>query len=335
MSDRLTDLGQLSSDQRSWIKRQVKAESDKSLSVAIMGQTGVGKSSLLNALFGTKLVVGDVRPTTKIPEPITVAGSAGHSLTFWDMPGIGESVNADTSYMAMYRQKLIESDVVIWAIHSDNRSTAFAASALDKLLAASSPDERQALVSRVSFVLTKADLLIPPPWVYYRDGGTGSFAPSRQTRQRLEEKAEYYQEVLVRPYGGLAATETYNAEDFRLEDPRFSYDEYHVRYIGFMNEAARTEFASTYPQFSDVFDRLADNQRVIPCSAQFRYNLIRLLVVIVNKLGESAIGRFRQLIGDTSTLDIIPVKSMRKYGNLVVWDKRKSRVTFDLDEVEF
>jgi hypothetical protein len=140
---------------------------------------------------------------------------------------------------------------------------------------------------------------------------------------------------LVRPYGGLAATETYNAEDFRLEDPRFSYDEYHVRYIGFMNEAARTEFASTYPQFSDVFDRLADNQRVIPCSAQFRYNLIRLLVVIVNKLGESAIGRFRQLIGDTSTLDIIPVKSMRKYGNLVVWDKRKSRVTFDLDEVEF
>jgi len=300
-----------------------------------MGQTGVGKSSLLNALFGTKLEVGDVRPTTKIPEPVTVEGAAGHSLVFWDMPGIGESADADMSYMAIYRQKLIESDVVMWAIHADNRSTAFDAAALERLLSDSLQDERQALASKISFVLTKADLLIPPPWVYYRDRDTGSFAPSGRTRRRLEEKAAYYQEVLIKPYGVLSSTETYNAEDFKLEDPRFSFDEYHVRYMGFMDEATRAQFASDHPQFADVFDRLADNQRVVPCSAQFRYNLVRLLVVIVNKLGESAIGRFRQLMGDADTLDIIPVSTMRKYGNLVVWDKRKSRVTFDLDEVEF
>jgi predicted GTPase len=39
------------------------------LKVSVMGQTGVGKSSLINALFNTKLDTDPVRPaTSKIPQ---------------------------------------------------------------------------------------------------------------------------------------------------------------------------------------------------------------------------------------------------------------------------
>lgn len=222
----------------------------------------------------------------------------------------------------------------MWAIHADNRSTAFDASALKQILATSPPEDRGALAAKISFVLTKADLLVPPPWVYYRDGDTGSFAPSRQIRERMEEKATYYQEILVRPYGGLGAAETYNVENFKVDDPQFSWDENHIRYSGFMSEVSLDRLKQKYPHFEAAFERIADNQRVIPCSAQFRYNLIRLMVIIVNKLGESAIGRFQQLIGDTSTLDVVPVSAMRKFGNIVIWDKDQGRVTFDLDEIQ-
>jgi predicted GTPase len=334
MTEQLSDVSELTSEQREWIQREFKAESSKPLSVAIMGQTGVGKSSLLNALFGTHLAVGDVRPTTKLPEPVTVAGSTGHPMIFWDMPGIGESVEADESYLSMYRQKLIDSDVVLWAIHADSRSTAFDAAALEKIMSGTSASGGRALSAKITFVLTKADLLTPPPWIYYRDGNSGCFAPSTSIRQRLAEKARYYQEVLIRPYGGLALTETYNAESFRIDDPRFSWDEHRVRYAGFMSEEMCDHFGQQHPEFIAVFERLADNHRIIPCSSQFRYNLIRLMVVIVNKLGENAIGRFQQLVGDTSQLDQVPVRAMTKLGNLVVWDKQKSRVTFDLDEIK-
>jgi predicted GTPase len=327
-------LGEITADQQRQIRDTLIAESEKPLTVAIMGQTGNGKSSLLNALFGASLQVGDVRPTTKVPERVTVPGLTGHPLTFWDMPGIGESDRADQGYLAMYREKLITSDVVLWAMHADSRSTLFDATALDAMLAGVPSGDRRALVSRITFVLTKADLITPPPWIYVRDGDTGTFLPSKVVSQRLAEKSRYYQEALIQPHGALQASETYLSDGFSIEDPRFQCDQYHVQYSGFMSAPLRDEYARRYPQFAPVFQRLSDNHAVIPCSAPYRYNLIRLMIAIVNKLGENAIGRFQRLIDGSEITSMVPVDRMRDYGNIVVWDKRRGAKTFDLAEVE-
>jgi predicted GTPase len=140
----------------------------------------VDKSSLLNALFDTSLVVSVVKSTTK--ESVAVQGSNGHSLTFWDMPGIGETERVDDSYLSLYRQKLMESDVVLWVIHADARSTLLDSNAFSAILSDSPLDEQRALAAKLTFVLTKADLLTPPPWIFLRDGEAGSFLPSRKIR---------------------------------------------------------------------------------------------------------------------------------------------------------
>ena len=331
----ISDLAELSLDQQRQIQDQILIESTKPLTVAIMGQTGVGKSSLLNALFGTNLRVGDIRPTTKVAEPVTIPGSTGHPLIFWDMPGIGESESADEGYLHMYRHKLAECDIALWAIHADTRSTLFDASALRTILSGATGDERRALIAKISFVLTKTDLLTPPAWIYLRDGRTGTFVPGKVLRERMAEKASYYQEVLVRPYGGLTTTTTYMSNDFSINDPKFEYDDYHIGYRGFMSERECERYSRAHPQFAAVFERLCDNQCVIPCSALFRYNLIPLLVAIVNKLGESAIGRFQRLVDGSGVTAEVPVDNMTQYCNLVVWDKQKGRKTFDLSDQMF
>jgi predicted GTPase len=50
----------MASQQRQ-IRDQILIEPSKPLTVAILGQTGVGKSLLMNALFGSGLRIGDIR----------------------------------------------------------------------------------------------------------------------------------------------------------------------------------------------------------------------------------------------------------------------------------
>ncbi|MGQ0775819.1 MAG: hypothetical protein ACT4NY_15600, partial [Pseudonocardiales bacterium] len=128
---------------------------------------------------------------------------------------------------------------------------------------------------------------------------------------------------------------TYPGDGFRIDDSSFDYDDQYVVYRGFMSEDKRNEYAAAHPQFSSVFERLCENQMVIPCSALFRYNLLRLMVATVNKLGESAVVRFQRLVGDRGSLEEVPVGAMRKYCNLVVWDKQRGTKTFDLDQTDF
>src|SRR6476661_2745389 len=70
--------------------------------VAVIGQTGVGKSSLINALFNTDLKTDPVKPTTMTVEKVVVKGNKG-DLWFYDLPGIGESSEADQRYLEDYK----------------------------------------------------------------------------------------------------------------------------------------------------------------------------------------------------------------------------------------
>lgn len=171
------------------VKEDMTAQRNKPFIVSIMGQTGVGKTSLLNALFNTKLKVDAVRPTTKVMQRVEVKSAKGHKIIFCDMPGIGESEHADSLYLTAYRQQLLESNVVLWAIHADNRSTAFDVQAIERLLEGLESEQRRTLMSKMTFVLTKADLLMQSPWVAGCMDGHATFAAENETKHVLEQKA--------------------------------------------------------------------------------------------------------------------------------------------------
>ena len=297
----------------------IKNIKNRPFKVSIIGQTGVGKSSLLNALFNLNLKTDAVKPCTKEIEEIPITNKQGHTLFFYDLPGIGESTEADAKYLQSYRTHLLESDVVLWAIHADNRSVTFDLEALHKILADFDKSQHAQLMSKLTFVLTKADILYPPPWfLVERDEKVAQFVPSQTIMEVLDQKAAYYQEQFLRPYGNLIVSRTYNDCDFNVKEPVLSADELFVYYHGFLDAQTLSHLKEKHPAYSNVFERLYDNYQVIPCSAKLRFNLNRLTLVIVNKLGKDAVLQFKNFF-DKSQLDRLPIAKSKEFFNITVY----------------
>ncbi len=101
------------------IKNEINKIRTYTPKVAIFGNSGVGKSSLCNALFGQDVAkVSDVEVgTTKIQE-IKIDNQNG-GLILIDFPGIGDGKD---DYTELYKNELKDIDLVIWAIKADDRS---------------------------------------------------------------------------------------------------------------------------------------------------------------------------------------------------------------------
>ncbi|UAN52796.1 GTPase family protein [Serratia sp. JSRIV002] len=121
--------------------------------IGIMGKTGVGKSSLCNALFHSEVTpVSDVNACTR--DVLRFRLNRGdHSMILVDLPGVGESERRDREYESLYRRILPELDLILWVIKADDR--------------AFSVDERfyrrvmTGYQQRVLFVVNQADKIEP------------------------------------------------------------------------------------------------------------------------------------------------------------------------------
>ncbi len=102
--------------------------------IGVFGVTGVGKSSLCNALFGSDVAaISDVAACTRSPQEILI-GENGRGLCLVDVPGVGERIERDEEYFALYKSLMPELDLVIWVIKADDRAYAVAERAYKEII---------------------------------------------------------------------------------------------------------------------------------------------------------------------------------------------------------
>lgn len=104
----------LSRQQKAEISKKLKELSEREVNILVIGGTGVGKSSTINALFKVDRSEKAKNDQAKVgfgPNPETQEITRyiiGHNMIVWDSPGIGESPRADVRHARLINKKLRE-----------------------------------------------------------------------------------------------------------------------------------------------------------------------------------------------------------------------------------
>lgn len=163
------------------LEREIQA---KPPTFGLIGVSGVGKSSTINALFRTQLPTSDTVACTKefraVPLDVDYSDAAGSrqqvALTVIDAPGLGEDLTRDPEYLEMYEQNLDRCDVILWVMSARNRAVALDQMYLSKL---------KQFHSRILLAISQADLVEPMDWVERYN-----IPSSRQERNLREIQAD-------------------------------------------------------------------------------------------------------------------------------------------------
>lgn len=140
-----------------------KIDNEPPPKVAVIGNTGVGKSSTLNALFNAGQEISHTEACTQFEGEIniianTVEGEKGF-LTVYDMPGLDESISSQENHIRTYEKVLKDVDVVIWVMEAHNRGIKNIQDTLNIEIRRISPN----LLNKIVFALNKVDLIHPGP----------------------------------------------------------------------------------------------------------------------------------------------------------------------------
>ena len=138
------------------IKNKIDQIKNYTPKVGVFGNSGVGKSSLCNALFGKEVAkISDVEACTRKPQEIFLSQTDGQGgINLVDVPGIGEDPEHHKEYIKLYVSLASELDLILWCIKADDRNYASGLDAYKKV-AAQNPK------LPVIFVVTQTDKINP------------------------------------------------------------------------------------------------------------------------------------------------------------------------------
>lgn len=191
----------LSEQDRHTVKSYLNAEADKEIAkapkIAIIGNTGVGKTSTINALFGTKLPVSHVEACTQQEEEVSFDGKlldgAAGNIIIYDMPGLGEDIEADERHKRTYTRVIAECDVAVWLLTATGRAMSFDQMMIRDVVAPANIN----LASRLVIGINQIDTIQPGHWI---DEGN---LPSRTQRQSIERRIKDIREKFIKVVPGL------------------------------------------------------------------------------------------------------------------------------------
>lgn len=178
---------------------------------AFIGETGVGKSSTLNALFNAGLEVSHVQACTQTVRGVDVSFNEGvnGALVAYDMPGLGESQLKQREHIALYEQVLKDVDVALWILDAQNRAIASVQQYLEKELKAIHPR----LLERMVIALNKVELVYPGETDWHPLANLPSEEQEKNIKGRISDVKKKIREVLPNWQGkiiGYSAHKRYN-----------------------------------------------------------------------------------------------------------------------------
>lgn len=120
--DKIFEKGNVSLEDQQTINSALEKEIlEKPFRVAVIGQSGVGKSTTLNAVFGLSNYTSDIAEgTTDIVEKVFPMRN-GFNLSIYDMPGLNNDIDKDIEYEKLYQKILPECDVIVYIINAHSK----------------------------------------------------------------------------------------------------------------------------------------------------------------------------------------------------------------------
>jgi uncharacterized protein len=176
---------------------------DPVLTIGAGGIGGTGKSSSLNALFGTQLPTS---PTTAATRDFrTAVASAGpRSVRLIDAPGLGEDDCRDQAVLAEFARVLPGCDLVLWVLTGRDRTLGRDLGYLEKLAVP---------VDRLVFGVNQVDLVEPADWNPWL--GLPSEAQEQNILELVEDRRARLATHLgeARPMVGYSATRRFRLQE--------------------------------------------------------------------------------------------------------------------------
>ena len=123
--------------------------------IAIIGKSGAGKTTTINALFGTNWHVSDIKTGTTEAQQETFTLKSGSKITMVDMPGLGDSRAKDAIFINEYKRILPEADIILYVLQADDRGFASDMKILKEVVL---PCAKNAL-DKIIIGINKVDLL--------------------------------------------------------------------------------------------------------------------------------------------------------------------------------
>ena len=172
--------------------------SSRRVNIMLVGATGAGKSSTINALFDmsvAKVGVG-VDPETK-----EIAKFDLGNLTIWDTPGLGDGIDADKAHIKQIVKKLSETDengdllidLVLVVLDAGSKDLAVSYDVINNTLI---PCLGKDNANRILIALNQSDLAMKG-----RNWNVENNAPNEELAEFLKEKSDSVRRRVVQATG--------------------------------------------------------------------------------------------------------------------------------------
>jgi small GTP-binding protein len=176
------------------LKRRIQDEPPPR--IAIVGEAGVGKSTTLNSLFNAGVPVSDTRACTKDDIELTIdlgkSPKENRRIIVYDMPGLGESIQADAENIKVYERILPQVDVFVWVLDGQNRAIRSVQERLRDDIYPRIPDS----ISKLVIAINKVDLIAPGQAAWNRAFNVPTEKQQQNITGREQDIQEKIREVL-------------------------------------------------------------------------------------------------------------------------------------------